>query len=57
MPLQVALDAMGLLGTDSSFRCTFTAEHGKEIGWKPQFKAEHILETADEEVDLILQHL
>ncbi|KAH8811015.1 hypothetical protein F5884DRAFT_842916 [Xylogone sp. PMI_703] len=36
--------------------CTFTAEHGKEIGWKPQFSPTHILETADEEVDLILQN-
>ncbi|EOO03070.1 putative nad dependent epimerase dehydratase family protein [Phaeoacremonium minimum UCRPA7] len=37
--------------------CTFTAEHGKQIGWTPQFAAEHILETAHEEVDWILQNL
>jgi hypothetical protein len=39
------------------FSCIFQAEHGKEIGWKPQYKPEHIIETADEEVDLILQNL
>ena len=38
-------------------RCTFTAKHGKAIGWKPEFPAEHIVEAADAEVDLILQHL
>lgn len=38
-------------------RCTFTPEHGKAIGWRPQFHAEHILETADEEVQLILDNL
>jgi hypothetical protein len=35
-------------------RCTFTAENGAKIGWKPQYKPEHILEAAEEEVDLIL---
>jgi hypothetical protein len=38
-------------------RCTFTAENGKKIGWKAQYSAEHILETAGEEVDLILANL
>ncbi|KAF2807812.1 NAD(P)-binding protein [Mytilinidion resinicola] len=37
--------------------CTFTAVHGKQIGWRPQFAPEHIIETADAEVELILQHL
>ncbi|ORX93908.1 hypothetical protein BCR34DRAFT_608440 [Clohesyomyces aquaticus] len=36
--------------------CTFTAKHGQQIGWKPQFAPEHIIETADEEVELILKH-
>ncbi|KAJ4390968.1 hypothetical protein N0V93_004567 [Gnomoniopsis smithogilvyi] len=36
--------------------CTFTAEHGKTLGWKPQFSAQHIIETADEEVQHILKH-
>ena len=39
-------------------RCTFTPRHGEEeLGWKPQFGPEHILETAAEEVDLILENL
>jgi len=38
-------------------KCMFTAEHGQVIGWRPQFTAEHILEGADAEVELILQHL
>ncbi|KIW68237.1 hypothetical protein PV04_04194 [Phialophora macrospora] len=39
-------------------RCTFTARHGgAELGWIPRFKPEHILETAAEEVDLILENL
>ncbi|KAJ4253747.1 hypothetical protein NW762_010141 [Fusarium torreyae] len=37
-------------------RCTFTAEHGRKIGWRPAYTAENILATADEEVDRILQH-
>lgn len=36
--------------------CTLQAKHGHEIGWKPQFPAEHILEMADEEVDVILRN-
>ena len=28
-----------------------------EIGWKPQYPPEHILEVVDEEVQLILQSL
>ncbi|KAI1175575.1 hypothetical protein F4777DRAFT_322778 [Nemania sp. FL0916] len=37
--------------------CTFVADRGpKELGWKPLFKPEHILEYADTEVDLILRH-
>ncbi|KAL1842750.1 hypothetical protein VTK73DRAFT_3045 [Phialemonium thermophilum] len=38
-------------------KCTFTAAHGKAIGWAPQFPAQHILEAADEEVDRILRNL
>lgn len=38
-------------------RCTFTAERGsKELGWKPLYKSEHILEYVDAEVDFILRH-
>ncbi|KAK3313997.1 hypothetical protein B0H66DRAFT_567548 [Apodospora peruviana] len=36
--------------------CTFTAENGKKLGWKPQFESGHILEAADEEVEWILKH-
>ncbi|KXH27948.1 hypothetical protein CNYM01_04548 [Colletotrichum nymphaeae SA-01] len=52
------------LGTESSLvqmrlagKCTFTAKHGAQLGWKPQFPSEHILEAADDEVELILQTL
>ncbi|UPL00349.1 hypothetical protein LCI18_011283 [Fusarium solani-melongenae] len=38
-------------------KCTFTAAHGNKIGWKAQYQSEHILETAEDEVDWILQHL
>ncbi|RYC79948.1 hypothetical protein BFJ63_vAg17168 [Fusarium oxysporum f. sp. narcissi] len=37
--------------------CTFVAEHGRKIGWKPSRQAEDILVAAGEEVDRILQHL
>ncbi|KIW29076.1 uncharacterized protein PV07_04919 [Cladophialophora immunda] len=38
-------------------RCTFTPRHGEEeLGWKAQYPARHILETAAEEVDLILEN-
>ncbi|KAI1433857.1 hypothetical protein GGR50DRAFT_460534 [Xylaria sp. CBS 124048] len=37
--------------------CTFTPDHAStELGWKPQYKPEHILEYAETEVDLILRH-
>ncbi|KAG9912360.1 NAD(P)-binding protein, partial [Aureobasidium melanogenum] len=37
-------------------KCMLTAEHGKKIGWQPQYPAEHILDALEEEVDLILKH-
>ena len=37
--------------------CTLQAKNGRKIGWTPQFPEEHILEMADEEVDIILQNL
>ncbi|KAI0425365.1 hypothetical protein F5Y09DRAFT_321911 [Xylaria sp. FL1042] len=38
-------------------KCTFTADRGsKELGWKPLYKPEHILEYADAEVDCILRN-
>ncbi|EXJ60867.1 hypothetical protein A1O7_05020 [Cladophialophora yegresii CBS 114405] len=47
-----------LVGLMLGGRCTFTARHaGAELAWTPRFKAEHILETAAEEVDLILGNL
>ncbi|KAI0409405.1 hypothetical protein F4802DRAFT_546478 [Xylaria palmicola] len=37
--------------------CTLTADRGpKELGWKPLYKPEHILEYADAEVDFILRN-
>jgi hypothetical protein len=38
-------------------RCTMTAKNGANLGWKPLYKPEHILEAADEEVELILQNI
>lgn len=38
-------------------KCTFTAEHGYQLGWKPEYKAEHILDAAGDEVDLILANV
>ncbi|KAI0095835.1 hypothetical protein GGR51DRAFT_544578 [Nemania sp. FL0031] len=38
-------------------KCTFTPDRGsKELGWKPLYKPEHILEYADAEVDWILHN-
>ncbi|KIW41151.1 uncharacterized protein PV06_06734 [Exophiala oligosperma] len=37
--------------------CTFTARNGEKIGWRPEFPSTHILDTADEEVALILDNL
>ncbi|KAL3431611.1 hypothetical protein BDV09DRAFT_206482 [Aspergillus tetrazonus] len=38
-------------------KCTFTAVHGNEIGWKAEYPPEHIIEAADAEVELILKTL
>ncbi|KAE8151366.1 hypothetical protein BDV25DRAFT_138889 [Aspergillus avenaceus] len=38
-------------------KCLFTAEHGYQIGWKPEYSPEHMLEVADEEVEQILEGL
>lgn len=40
-----------------STRCTFTAKHGEQIGWKPQYPPRHILEVADEEVELVVSNI
>jgi hypothetical protein len=37
--------------------CTLEADRGRRIGWKPEFKPEHIIEDADAEVELILKNL
>ncbi|PVH77053.1 NAD(P)-binding protein [Cadophora sp. DSE1049] len=37
--------------------CAFTPAHGTQIGWKPQYRPEHILEAADAEVEMILANL
>lgn len=39
------------------FRCSLSASRGGAIGWIPEYRAEHILEVADAEVDLILKHI
>ncbi|OTB08346.1 hypothetical protein M426DRAFT_316971 [Hypoxylon sp. CI-4A] len=38
-------------------KCTFTPKRGLKIGWKPIYPPEHILEAADEEVELILANI
>ncbi|KAJ5381888.1 NAD(P)-binding protein, partial [Penicillium cataractarum] len=38
-------------------RSTYTAENGKSLGWNPQYPPEHILESLDQEVELILESL
>ncbi|GKZ20540.1 hypothetical protein AbraIFM66951_005865 [Aspergillus brasiliensis] len=42
-----------LLGGKSGY----TAKRGYEIGWKPEYAPEHILDVAEEEVDSILEGL
>ncbi|KIW12444.1 hypothetical protein PV08_09721 [Exophiala spinifera] len=37
--------------------CTFIARNGEKLGWKPEYVSGHILETAGEEVKLILDAL
>ncbi|KAL4901715.1 hypothetical protein BDW74DRAFT_181433 [Aspergillus multicolor] len=37
--------------------CVFTAVNGSRIGWRAEYPPEHILEAADEEVQLILKTL
>ncbi|PSK35107.1 L-2-aminoadipate reductase [Elsinoe australis] len=36
-------------------KSTYTADRGKKLGWKPQYPPEHILDDAENEVELILQ--
>ncbi|KAI1804253.1 NAD(P)-binding protein [Daldinia bambusicola] len=39
-------------------KCTFIARRAREeLGWKPTYPAEHILEAADAEVEWVLEHL
>lgn len=38
-------------------RCTLTARNGHKLGWKPVHPPQHILDTADEEVELVLKHI
>lgn len=33
------------------------ARNGQKIGWRPEYLPDHILQTAGEEVDLILANL
>ena len=43
-----------MLINTASDRSTLTARNGAKIGWKPQYSPDHILEAADEEVEMIL---
>ncbi|KAL4930474.1 uncharacterized protein BDV17DRAFT_258730 [Aspergillus undulatus] len=47
----------GTVGIQLGGGCAFTARHGREIGWVPKYAPEHILEAADEEVELILANI
>ncbi|KAH5561178.1 hypothetical protein HBI26_193130 [Parastagonospora nodorum] len=38
-------------------KCTLKAERAREVGWSAEYPPEHIVEAADAEVTLILQHL
>jgi hypothetical protein len=38
-------------------RCTLQADRGRKIGWSPQYSAKHILEDAENEVQLILHNI
>jgi hypothetical protein len=40
-----------------AYRCKLQADRGRSIGWSPKDPPEHILEAADEEVELILSKL
>lgn len=40
-----------------SGNCTMGAAHGKAIGWQSKFGPDHILEAADAEVAIVLQHI
>lgn len=37
--------------------CKLKADRGRTMGWAPKHSPEHILEAADDEVELILQNL
>ncbi|KAI0127190.1 hypothetical protein BJ170DRAFT_364891 [Xylariales sp. AK1849] len=62
---QAALEKMGvamgypaeMVGWAIGGKCTFTGDHGKKLGWKPQYKPEHILDDAENEAELILSNL
>ncbi|KAI1415130.1 NAD(P)-binding protein [Hypoxylon sp. FL1857] len=62
---QILEDMAAALGCPKEFvpvqlggRCTFTARRAQEeLGWKPLYSPEHILEASDAEVEWILQHL
>lgn len=62
---QAALERMGaaigfpaeLVPWAIAGKCTFTADRGRKLGWAPAFGPDHILETADEEVSLILANI
>ncbi|EXJ95152.1 hypothetical protein A1O1_00271 [Capronia coronata CBS 617.96] len=62
---EAALEKMGaalgcpkeLVALNLGGNCTFTAKHGEQIGWKPQYPPKHILESADEEVELVLANI
>jgi hypothetical protein len=38
-------------------RCTLQADRGRTIGWTPKYSAQHILQDAENEVQLILSEI
>lgn len=46
-----------LVGLQLGGKCTFTAKNGENVGWQAKYGPEHVVETAGEEVKLILDNL
>ncbi|KAF2029433.1 NAD(P)-binding protein [Setomelanomma holmii] len=45
------------VGVQFGGKCTLTADHGHSVSWRAKYNADHVLEAADAEIELILKHL
>ena len=45
------------VGSNCETRCMFTPQHGRKIGWEPQYPPHYILDVADDEVEFIMKGL